>query len=144
MSGGLPAALGSLVNLKTIALADNELSGELPNELGNLIKLETLNLVPQLWQPTEWRDTGILRQPYQAWRCLSLYDNNLRGEIPTGLSTLVNLRKLYLGYNELTGEIPIWLGSLAELRHLYLENTNSGGIPATLSNLESSRNFVKQ
>ena len=67
---------------------------------------------------------------------LSLYDNQLTGEIPAELGGLSNLTELYLDRNQLTGEIPAELGSLTNLRWLYLNNNQlTGEIPAELGNL---------
>ena len=63
---------------------------------------------------------------------LSLYDNELSGEIPSELGRLTNLRALRLDGNELSGEIPPELGSLTNLEELYLGNELRGCIPAGL------------
>ena len=44
MSGEIPAELGSLTNLTTLELNDNQLSGGIPEELGSLTNLEILRL----------------------------------------------------------------------------------------------------
>ena len=41
MSGGIPASLGSLNELRVLSLQDNDLTGEIPAELGNLTLLKT-------------------------------------------------------------------------------------------------------
>ena len=51
---------------------------------------------------------------------LSLYSNELTGEIPAELGSLANLERLYLSYNQLTGTIPPALGSLTYLEWLRL------------------------
>ena len=67
---------------------------------------------------------------------LSLWGNQLTGEIPKELGNLANLQSLYLSENQLTGEIPAELGSLANLRWLFLsENQLTGEIPKELGNL---------
>ena len=67
---------------------------------------------------------------------LSLYENQLSGEIPTELGNLSNLQRLHLGGNQLTGGIPTELGSLTNMQDLYLgENQLTGGIPAELESL---------
>ena len=64
---------------------------------------------------------------------MSLYDNQLSGEIPPELGSLANLRLLYLSYNQLSGEIPPELASLANLTGLFLDgNQLSGCVPASL------------
>ena len=67
-----------------------------------------------------------------------LSENRLSGEIPAELGNLTNLEWLGLGRNRLSGEIPGELGSLANLQHLFLsENQLSGEIPAELGNLSN-------
>ncbi|MEN8221530.1 MAG: Two component regulator three Y domain protein, partial [Pseudomonadota bacterium] len=61
---------------------------------------------------------------------LSLYSNNLTGEIPTKLSNLSKLEYLSLTYNSLSGSIPTELGNLSDLESLNLGgNQLSGSIP---------------
>ena len=67
---------------------------------------------------------------------LSLGNNQLSGEIPAELGSLLNLRRLDLANNQLSGEIPAELGSLLNLRRLDLANNQlSGEIPAELGNI---------
>ena len=69
---------------------------------------------------------------------LLLSENQLSGEIPAELGNLTNLEWLGLGRNRLSGEIPGELGSLANLQHLFLsENQLSGEIPAELGNFSN-------
>ena len=64
---------------------------------------------------------------------LVLYVNDLSGEIPPELGSLVKLMYLELHSNELSGEIPPDLGGLANLESLSLEgNQLSGCVPASL------------
>ena len=67
---------------------------------------------------------------------LHLDFNQLSGEIPEELGSLVNLQYLFLSENQLSGEIPTELGNLANLQELYLsENQLSGEIPGELGSL---------
>ena len=69
---------------------------------------------------------------------LGLYNNQLRGEIPPELGSLVNLTGLFLGSNQLSGEIPPELGSLSNLERLFLSNNQlTGEIPSELGSLPS-------
>ena len=89
--------MGSLSNLATLWLNDNELTGEIPRELGSLSNLEQLGL----------------------------RGNQLTGEIPTELGDLSNLQGLWLNDNELTGDIPHSLTGLTVLMGFAFHN-NSG------------------
>ena len=71
---------------------------------------------------------------------LLLDSNGLAGELPKGLGSLSNLKRLEFGNNQLTGEIPRELGNLSDLETLQLGNSPpigglSGGIPKELGNL---------
>ena len=72
---------------------------------------------------------------------LDLQSNQLSGEIPAELGSLVSLRGLDLSGNQLSGEIPAAeLGSLVNLQDLNLSgNQLSGEIPAELGSLVSLR-----
>ena len=108
LTGPIPAALASLVNLETLDLRNNGLTGPIPVALASLVNLE--------------------------W--LQLGGNALTGPIPATLASLVNLKKLDLWGNALTGPIPDWLGSLVNLERLsFSRNALSGPIPDALANL---------
>ena len=74
---------------------------------------------------------------------LSLWGNQLTGEIPTELGNLANLQQLRLAHDtELTGPIPSQLGSLANLEQLRLHyNELSGVVPQTLAGLTMLEHF---
>ena len=132
LKGEIPPELGSLTNLKVLALGGNELTGTVPTWLGSLANLEVLSL---------WENELTGGIPSELGRLanlevLSLSDNQVTGEVPMELGNLANLKVLSLGGNELTGTIPTWLGSLANLEELYLwENELTGGIPSEFGRL---------
>ncbi|HEY9623287.1 MAG TPA: DUF4347 domain-containing protein [Crinalium sp.] len=74
---------------------------------------------------------------------LSLYTNNLKGNIPTELGNLSQLKHLNLSLNQLSGTIPSELSGLNQLTILFLNGNQLGGeIPATLlSKLENQITF---
>jgi ribosomal protein L35AE/L33A len=64
---------------------------------------------------------------------LTLYSNELDGNIPAELGDLSELQRLFLFDNGLSGEIPPELGDLAQLEYLWLhENILCGDIPDDL------------
>ena len=78
-------------------------------------------------------------------RVLSLYSNQLTGEIPVELSQLSKLwsGELWLHSNQLTGEIPVELSQLSQLQRLYLSgNRLTGEIPVELSQLSQLLSLV--
>ena len=110
LTGEIPAAIGDLSELKTLAMWENNLTGEIPSELGNLSKLHAL----------------------------FLDSNQLTGAIPEQLGKLQSLNEFWLNGNQISGEIPASIGQLSQLTHLFLNNNLlSGAIPAELGRLGS-------
>lgn len=69
---------------------------------------------------------------------IDLSSNNLDGNVPEEVGSLVGLINLNLSFNHLTGNIPYQIGTLQLLESLDLShNQLSGDIPETLSNLTS-------
>ena len=67
---------------------------------------------------------------------LDLQGNHLTGSIPGELSNLTSLQRVDLDYNQLTGALQSWLGNLGNLEALDLnDNLLTGEIPAALGNL---------
>uniref|UniRef100_A0A2N9GT82 Disease resistance R13L4/SHOC-2-like LRR domain-containing protein n=1 Tax=Fagus sylvatica TaxID=28930 RepID=A0A2N9GT82_FAGSY len=74
---------------------------------------------------------------------LDLSYNELKGEIPHGISNFQNLESLSLGYNHLTGKIPESFGQLKHLTTLDLQhNSFSGSIPSSLGNLSYMSSLI--
>ncbi len=97
---------------------------------------------------TNWQTERPIREWYGVTNDASgrvdglvLEWNGMTGEMPTGLGSLTNLKRLEFGNNKLTGEIPTELGNLGNLETLLLHSNRLGGeIPtelAQLSNLEA-------
>ena len=137
LTGGIPAELGNLVDLRSLNLGSNALTGSIPTELGNLVNIERLQVGNNSLTGPIPTELGSLA----ALRSLSLGGNQLTGSIPGELGNLVNLEWLDIGNNSLTGPIPTELGSLTALRSLSLGgNQLTGSIPpelGSLANLES-------
>ena len=137
LTGGIPAELGSLTNLKWLYLNNNQLTGGIPAELGSLTNLERLDLSSNRLSGEIPAELGSLTNLVRLW----LGGNQLTGEIPEELGNLSNLVYLYLHLNQLSGEIPEELGNLTNLEYLDLSNNQlTGEIPsalADLSNLEA-------
>ena len=76
----------------------------------------------------EWH--GVTTDDNGRVSVLMLQANNLKGTLPSELSSLSNLRWLMLPNNGLGGELPAWLASLSNLNTLELEiNEFTGEIP---------------
>ena len=84
---------------------------------------------------TAW-DGVMLGETTQGVTGLDVGGLRLTGEIPVGLGSLVNLRRLNLRDNQLTGKIPVTLGRLSNLEQLDLrDNQLTGRIPGELGRL---------
>ena len=109
-----------------LSIGQNGLAGSLPASLGNLTKLTTLALeansglagstLPEIFG----RLTG-LRSAY-------LYGNGLVGTIPASLGQLTRLTKLLLNDNALTGSIPSSFAQLTKLEELELQQNQLTGL----------------
>ena len=87
----------------------------------------------------EWH--GVTHDASGRVTRLLLEANGLAGELPKGLGSLSNLKRLEFGNNQLTGEIPRELGNLSALETLLLGSDTSyagglsGSIPKELGSL---------
>ena len=131
LKGTIPAELGELTMLQRLWLHNNSLSGPLPN-LGRLQDLQSLYLSGRDMNLTgniSW--LGSLTEVHTV----SVWGNSLSGPIPD-LSRLTKLELLKLQSNEFTGGIPASLGNMESVRGLYLQDNPLGGsIPRELANL---------
>jgi hypothetical protein len=67
---------------------------------------------------------------------LSLWENQLTGNIPENIWDLILLENLDLGANQLAGSIPPEIGNLINLQKLFLDNSQfTGEIPPEIGNL---------
>lgn len=156
--GELPVEIGSLTELKLLAISgadfsptarslsgDLSLTGTIPIQIGNLLKLEHLDLsnnwfegsIPQsLGKLSKLKHLDLSYGPVDV-----TFDPNgfLSGSIPVELGNLSDLEYLDLARQSLSGAIPGVLGNLSQLKYLNLENNDlSGPIPTSfgaLSNL---------
>ena len=88
---------------------------------------------------------GAIGMPWQGIGCInnrvthiSLWKNNLVGEIPTEISLFSNLIRLDIQQNKLSGIIPLEISNLKNLKVLCLQlNELRGQIPSELSKLSS-------
>lgn len=100
--GSIPIELGSLENMKVLALDQNDLSGSIPTELFTLSQLEVLRLQTNEFTGSIPTQIGGLNSA----RVIALDHNEIQGEIPTELTNLKMLQLLHLHQNKLTGTAP--------------------------------------
>ncbi|CAN0877282.1 Probable LRR receptor-like serine/threonine-protein kinase At3g47570 [Linum grandiflorum] len=163
-NGNVPLSLSNASNLVNIQLAVNNFTGNMPSmEVSNKLtwfsifdnslgsgKANDLNFLSSLTNATSLRLVEIDQNNFggslsqdignlsTTLTVLSFGDNNIYGNISTGIQYLVNLEELWVYNNNLSGNIPSSLGSCISLESLYLQdNLLQGGIPSSLSSLRA-------
>ncbi|KAK2999125.1 hypothetical protein RJ639_022919 [Escallonia herrerae] len=153
-SGQIPSDICHLHSLQILDLANNNLSGEIPRCMGNFTAMATeMSNGDEILYSVEVGDWGSYgRSPFEdayvvtkgselqyvatlfLVKSMDLSSNNLSGEIPKELTSLVGLRSLNLSGNRLTGMIPKKIGDMKFLESLdFSRNQLSGEIPSSIS-----------
>jgi hypothetical protein len=138
MSGTIPDIFGSLSNMQTIRLNDNDFTGLIPASFASLkncivMILSGNSLIGKI--PKELAET-------QA-RTLNLSHNQLSGQIPSELFTLSELKILNLQNNNLSGTIPNEIGDATSISNINFSNNQLGGsIPSEIGNLVQIRSAI--
>lgn len=115
LTGDIPSELGNLVGLVELQLFGNKLTGKIPTSIGNLTNLTLLSF---------GEHTGG-----------NSFDP---APIPDCLSSLVNLRSLFMAYCNLTRSIPSWIDSFRDLARLDLQgNMLTGQVPQCIGRLQN-------
>ncbi|XP_050259692.1 receptor-like protein EIX2 [Quercus robur] len=136
--GDIPQQLCLLSNLQILDLAQNDLSGAIPSCLGNMSKTDQItlsNVYEQMVVFTKGREYVYETTIYLV-HSLDLSGNNLSGEIPDNITSLLKLGIVNLSMNHLTVKIPESIGNLRSMESLDLSrNQLFGPIPQSLSSL---------
>uniref|UniRef100_UPI0005C8B5D5 receptor-like protein kinase 2 n=1 Tax=Fragaria vesca subsp. vesca TaxID=101020 RepID=UPI0005C8B5D5 len=143
LSGHIPHQLCSLPFLQFLDLGHNRFSGTIPKCLNNLTSLvsgpDNSWLFFSEFEETTATTKGRESEYFTSARLLTIIDlssNDLEGEIPEEISSLLSLGTLNLSMNQLSGSIPSKIGNLYRLETLDLsQNRLSGHIPQSLSNM---------
>ncbi|AQK94064.1 Putative leucine-rich repeat receptor-like protein kinase family protein [Zea mays] len=141
LGGPLPAAIGKLFKLESLALIGCSFSGPVPSELGNLSQLTFFALNSNKLTGSIPPSLGKLSNV--TW--LDLADNQLTGPLPTsrdnrtGLDQLLNAQHFHFNRNMLEGSIPDSLfSSSMHLKHILFDlNRFTGQIPASIGAIPS-------
>ncbi|XP_050382666.1 receptor-like protein EIX2 [Argentina anserina] len=143
-TGNIPSQLCGLSNLHILDLSNNTLSGHIPQCVGNLSGLKISEVSDKdtsyLYQGklkvvTKGRVLDYSPTLYLV-NNLDLSNNNLSGDMPMELTTLVKLWTLNLSMNHLTGKIPSKMGNMELIETLDLSINNlSGTIPPSMVSL---------
>ncbi|PIA45943.1 hypothetical protein AQUCO_01600294v1 [Aquilegia coerulea] len=118
------ASLVNCSNLQELEVAGNSLGGEIPSIIGDL-------------------STSLVQ--------INLGENHIYGSIPPSIANLVNVTLLNFSSNLLNGSIPSGISRMRKLERVYLSNNSfsdlsknrlSGSIPDSLSNLFQLRRLL--
>ncbi|KAG2553581.1 leucine-rich repeat receptor-like serine/threonine-protein kinase BAM2 [Panicum virgatum] len=128
--GGIPDGLAGCPSLTRIRLGENYLNGTIPAKLFTLPNLTQIELHDNLLSGELRLEAGKVSPSIGE---LSLYNNRLSGQVPTGIGGLVGLQKLLLAGNRLSGELPPEIGKLQQLSKADLSgNLISGEVPPSI------------
>ena len=120
LTGSLPRELGELERLEKLWLEDNSLTGPIPPELGRLTRLVEIQLDGNRLSGRLPGELGSLT----GLRALRLSGNQLTGPVPDGFGGMAGLTELNLSYNPgLSGPLPTGLSALGRLEKLYAVGT---------------------
>ncbi|XP_058076486.1 receptor-like protein EIX2 [Magnolia sinica] len=148
-TGNIPPQLLNLTSLQVLDVGQNCLSGLIPQRFENLIAMKNERKISRFFYDGKsglyYKENLLVFVKGQMLEytrtislvtCMDLSSNNLSGEIPEGLTSLLGLRILNLSRNHLTGKIPDKISKLALLESLdFSKNQLSGTIPQSMSNL---------
>jgi len=110
LNGTISWMLGSISQLKVLALNNNQIGGNIPSGIWNLDNLRYINLANNQLRGSIPTEMGYLSQ----LQSLLLENNNLHGDIPVSLVNLNNLSGLSLDINHLEAHDPAlipWLNN---------------------------------
>ncbi|XP_008224420.1 PREDICTED: probable LRR receptor-like serine/threonine-protein kinase At3g47570 [Prunus mume] len=160
--GSIPLSLSNATSLRTLCIANNNLTGQMPDfrKLHNLVYFliqynhlgsgteGDLTFLTDLTNSTELKWLSMNENHFGGTLPTSIsnlstklekfwfHRNQIHGSIPTDIGNLVNLESLEMGENSLTGNIPTEIQKLSSLAELYISmSALSGSIPSSLGNL---------
>ncbi|XP_058076489.1 receptor-like protein EIX2 [Magnolia sinica] len=147
-TGNIPPQLFNITSLHVLDLGQNYLSGSIPQSLQNLMAMKNEQKMDHFlvngtgYYYKENLLMSVKGQMLEYTRtislvtCMDLSINNLSGEIPEQITSLLGLRVLNFSGNHLTGKIPNKIGKLVLLESLdFFKNQLSGTIPPSMSSL---------
>ncbi|KAH0665766.1 hypothetical protein KY285_026972 [Solanum tuberosum] len=117
LQGTLHQSFCDMINLEFLILAQNNFSSSIPDCLGNsnsFISILDLRMNNFHGEIPRFLPTGL--------QYLSLYGNQLRGQVSRSLVNCTSLEALDLGNNKLNDTFPIWLEKLPNLQVLILKS----------------------
>ncbi|KAF7147399.1 hypothetical protein RHSIM_Rhsim03G0185600 [Rhododendron simsii] len=147
--GQIPSELCHLSSLQILDLANNSFSGPIPQCLKNLtamvMKQNSSWPISYSYYGGEFLENAFVVTKGREFQyntilalltSMDLSDNNISGEIPEEITSLLGLRFLNLSGNHLMGVIPKEIGNMELLESLDLSrNKLSGELPQSMSDL---------
>ncbi|WCJ38726.1 disease resistance family protein / LRR family protein [Euphorbia peplus] len=151
--GKIPKEICQLKSLQILDFSYNSLSGDIPNCINNFTFMAIIDSQDQAFsfgisgdgEDINFLDAAIImmkgrRVEYgsilQYVRIMDFSSNNLSGEIPKQITSLLKLQSLNLSNNFLSGEIPEDIGSMRGLEAMdFSRNQLYGRIPQSMTSL---------
>lgn len=128
LNGELAGSLGGLTNLKVLDISHNRLSGDPSSKITSLTNLEDLGLGGNRF---EIPDINQTLQPFTKLKNLNLSNLQLT-EVPTSLSSFINLLQLDLSDNQITSGFDR-LTNLSALQDFNLSNNQLTAVPNVIN-----------
>ncbi|KAM7469538.1 hypothetical protein LguiA_007721 [Lonicera macranthoides] len=131
LSGPIPSFFGKLLNLQALLLKGNKFRGQIPSSLGNITLLNTLDLSENKLEGNIPASIGNCKKLSK----LDLSQNNLIGPVPDNVVSIFSLSiSLNLSGNSLNGSLPVEVGRLTNINALDISNNKfTGSIPETIA-----------
>ncbi|TYJ13274.1 hypothetical protein E1A91_A10G041200v1 [Gossypium mustelinum] len=142
LSNPIPAAIYNVSSLEVADFMFNNFSGSISRNIENLTKLREIYVaqtdigdIEAIIIYKSKQDEACFRNQSRL-EALYLAQNQLNGEIPSGLGGCRKLQNLDFSINRFSGQIPRSIGNLTGLKELYLgDNELKGGIPWEVGNI---------
>ncbi|KAM5587074.1 hypothetical protein ABKV19_005832 [Rosa sericea] len=143
LSGHIPQQLCNLSYLHILDLAHNNFSGTIPkcfNGMTSLVNEDGYSMGADIHEETtvtsKGREFKYSNMIMEYVKSIDLSSNNLEGEIPEEICSLIELGTLNLSRNQLSGNIPSKIGNLSWLETLDLSHNHlMGEIAQSFSSL---------
>ena len=149
--GPIPEEFCVLSSLQILDLSHNNLSGNIPSCISNLSAMASRNesngkISYKTSRACFFESITLVikgmvvdySSSLKLFKLVDLSDNNLSGEIPEEVTSLIALLSLNLSNNLLVGKIPDRIGAMRELESVDLSANNlSGEIPNSMTDLFS-------
>jgi Leucine-rich repeat (LRR) protein len=138
LSGTIPPEVESLRFLDNFQVQNNVISGEIPGHIfTKLTHLKTLNMQQNQFRGNAPTQIGNLKN----LRELKLNDNKLDGSLPTEWGRLSTLEIMHIFNNKIGGKMPTEVGKMLELKEFHAQNNEFNQLPTELGMLEDLVNL---